>query len=142
MPCSQQVDLYRRRATYCYWKGEPLRVRRGTWFVERSPGEWLPLSENVADQLEEAYRSQVWRPEMGMVREQPEGIVAARLQLTVLTHRSLYALFSSEGEAWLHVDDVVARMKRAMSIARGAPGLRLRRGWLSQDSDGAGAYER
>lgn len=89
---------------------------------------------------------QVWRPELGMIRDQPEGVKAARLQLTSVRGRSMYALFASGTEAWLNSGDMIDRVKRAVGLSRSSPGLRLRRGWEEPESEKGGgkgvSYER
>lgn len=42
-----------------YWNGENRRVLRGHWFARKGGLDWFPLREDVAEQLEIAYRSQV-----------------------------------------------------------------------------------
>lgn len=42
-----------------YWHGENRRVLRGHWFARKGGLDWLPLREDVAEQLELAYRCQV-----------------------------------------------------------------------------------
>lgn len=55
---SFQVDLVKRHSFPVYWDGENRRVLRGHWFA-RKGADWLPLREDVSEQLEIAYRSQV-----------------------------------------------------------------------------------
>ncbi|KAL6514573.1 hypothetical protein OROGR_020152 [Orobanche gracilis] len=52
------VDLTRRHCFPVYWNGENRRVLRGHWFARKGGLDWLPLREDVAEQLEIAYRSQ------------------------------------------------------------------------------------
>lgn len=54
-----QVDLVRRHCFPVYWNGENRRVLRGHWFARKGGLDWLPLREDVAEQLEVAYRRQV-----------------------------------------------------------------------------------
>lgn len=54
-----QVDLVRRHCFPVYWNGENRRVLRGHWFGRKSGLDWLPLREDVSEQLEYAYRTQV-----------------------------------------------------------------------------------
>ena len=58
---AHEADLLLRRAIASYVATPPVRLRRGTWFVEKTNNsdEWLPVSESLADQVEEAYRSLV-----------------------------------------------------------------------------------
>lgn len=49
----------RRHCFPVYWNGENRRVLRGHWFACKGGLDWLPLREDVAEQLEIAYRSQV-----------------------------------------------------------------------------------
>lgn len=54
-----QVDLVKRHLFSVYWNGEDRRVLRGHWFARKGGVDWLPLREDVAEQLEVAYRRQV-----------------------------------------------------------------------------------
>lgn len=54
-----QVELETRRSFPVYWKGEDRRVLRGQWFARTHSSHWLPLREDVADQLEVAYQRRV-----------------------------------------------------------------------------------
>lgn len=54
-----QVDLVRRHSFPVYWNGENRRVLRGHWFAQSGSLDWLPIREDVAEQLEYAYRRQV-----------------------------------------------------------------------------------
>lgn len=56
----KQVDLVKRRCSPVYWKGDNMRVLRGHWFARRTGLDWLPLREDIAEQLESAYASQVY----------------------------------------------------------------------------------
>jgi hypothetical protein len=42
-----------------YWRGEHRRVLRGHWYVRKGGLDWLPLREDVAEQLEIAYHRKV-----------------------------------------------------------------------------------
>lgn len=54
-----QVDLAKRHCFPVYWNADDRRVMRGHWFARKGGLDWLPLREDVAEQLEIAYRSQV-----------------------------------------------------------------------------------
>lgn len=54
-----QVDLVKRHCFPVYWNGEDRRVLRGQWFALNKGLDWLPLREDVAEQLEFAYRGRV-----------------------------------------------------------------------------------
>lgn len=56
---SVQVDLVRRHCFPVYWYGENRRVLRGHWFARKGGLDWHPIREDVSEQLEYAYRSQV-----------------------------------------------------------------------------------
>jgi hypothetical protein len=57
-----QVDLVKRHCFPVYWNGENRRVLRGHWFARKGGLDWLPLREDVAEQLEIAYRSRAsWK---------------------------------------------------------------------------------
>lgn len=72
-----EVDLHRRHCFPVYWQGEDRRVLRGHWFASKDRVNWLPLREDVSEQLEYAYRSQVWHRRTF----QPSGLFAARVEL-------------------------------------------------------------
>ena len=46
------------------------------------------LQETTADELEEAYRGEIWNPARGHTEQQKQGITAARLELRTLTHEA------------------------------------------------------
>ncbi|CAG9461893.1 unnamed protein product [Pedinophyceae sp. YPF-701] len=141
------VHLPDRRLTDSYWPGPAKRVLRGTWFVERGSREWMPLREDIAEQLEEAFRNRVWRPSSGMVRLRSSGIYAARVQLTSSARATgvqhLHALFAGVDEMFLCYEDAYSKLRRAISF-RGdtSPGLRLRRGYKPPEKASEGGYER
>ncbi|XP_058090061.1 phospholipase SGR2 isoform X3 [Magnolia sinica] len=97
-----EVDLAKRHCFPVYWNGENRRVLRGHWFARKNGLDWLPMREDIAEQLEFAYRSQVWHRRTF----QPSGLFAARIDLQGTT-QGLHALFTGEDdtwEAWLGVD--------------------------------------
>ncbi|XP_024026506.1 phospholipase SGR2 isoform X3 [Morus notabilis] len=123
-----EVDLVRRHCFPVYWSGENGRVLRGHWFARKGGLDWLPLREDVAEQLEVAYRGQVWHRR----RFQPSGLFAARVDLQGSTP-GLHALFVGEDdtwEAWLHVDP----SGFSSVIPLGGNGVKLRRGYSKSDS--------
>lgn len=123
-----EVDISKRYCFPVYWHGEHRRVLRGQWFARKGGLEWLPLREDVAEQLEFAYRSQVWHRRTF----QPSGQFAARVDLQGET-QGLHALFMGEDgnwEAWLGVD---ASGISFMIGARGN-GIKLRRGFAPSGS--------
>jgi hypothetical protein len=67
-----------RRCIPVYWRGEHRRVLRGHWYVRKGGLDWLPLREDVAEQLEIAYHRKIWRRRSF----QPSGLYAARVNLT------------------------------------------------------------
>ncbi|XP_043809391.1 phospholipase SGR2 isoform X5 [Manihot esculenta] len=123
-----EVDLVKRRCFPVYWNGENRRVLRGHWFARKAGLDWLPLREDVAEQLEIAYRRQVWRRR----RFQPTGLFAARIDLQGSTP-GLHALFTGEDdtwEAWLNVD--TSGFSSIISLSRN--GIKLRRGYSASHS--------
>jgi hypothetical protein len=58
-PTVLQVDLMRRHCFPVYWNGENRRVLRGHWFARKGGVDWIPLREDVSEQLELAYNCQV-----------------------------------------------------------------------------------
>ncbi|PON57071.1 hypothetical protein PanWU01x14_176610 [Parasponia andersonii] len=123
-----EVDLVRRHCFPVYWNGENRRVLRGHWFARKGGFDWLPLREDVAEQLEAAYRSQIWHRRTF----QPSGLFAARVDLQGSTP-GLHALFLGEDdawEAWLNVDP----SGFSSMIPLGGNGVKLRRGYSKSDS--------
>ncbi|EOY17114.1 Shoot gravitropism 2 (SGR2) isoform 2 [Theobroma cacao] len=117
-----EVDLVERHCFPVYWNGENRRVLRGHWFARKGGIDWLPLREDVAEQLEMAYRSQVWHRRTF----QASGLFAARVDLQGSTP-GLHALFTGEDdtwEAWLNVDasgfsSVISFSGNAVKLRRG-----------------------
>ncbi|RZC53480.1 hypothetical protein C5167_012333 [Papaver somniferum] len=123
-----EVDLVTRQCFPVYWTGENRRVLRGHWFGRKSGLDWLPVREDVAEQLEFAYRGQVWHQR----RFQPSGLYAARVDLQG-SSPGLHALFIGEDdnwEAWLNFG--TAGFSNVISL-RGN-GIQLRRGCASPGS--------
>ncbi|KAI3972694.1 hypothetical protein MKX01_019352 [Papaver californicum] len=123
-----EVDLAKRHCFPVYWSGENRRVLRGHWFARKSGLDWLPLREDVAEQLEFAYRKQVWHRRTF----QQSGLFAARIDLQGFTP-GLHALFTGEDdtwEAWLNADSY------GFSNVVGLKGnaIKLRRGYSSSGS--------
>lgn len=123
-----EVDLIKRHCFPVYWSGEIRRVLRGHWFARKGGLDWLPLREDVSEQLEFAYRSKVWHRRSF----QPSGLFAARVDLQGST-QGLHALFTGEDdtwEAWLNVD---ASGFSGVINFRGN-GIMLRRGYAASKS--------
>ncbi|CAN0928024.1 Phospholipase SGR2 [Linum grandiflorum] len=118
-----EVDLVRRHCFPVYWNGENWRVLRGHWFARKGGLDWLPVREDVAEQLEVAYRNQVWHRRTF----QPSGLFAARVELQGSTP-GLHALFMGEDdtwEAWLNADASGV----ASIVNFSGNGIKLRRGY-------------
>ncbi|KAL2520261.1 Phospholipase SGR2 [Forsythia ovata] len=123
-----EVDLIKRHCFPVYWNGENRRVLRGHWFALKGGLDWLPLREDVAEQLEFAYRCQVWHRRTF----QPSGLFAARVDLQGSTP-GLHALFTGEDdtwEAWLIAD----ASSFGNVIGCGRNGIKLRRGYAPSQS--------
>lgn len=123
-----EVDLVRRHCFPVYWNGENRRVLRGHWFARKGGLDWLPLREDVAEQLEFAYRCQVWHRRTF----QPSGLFAARVDVQGSTP-GLHALFTGEDgtwEAWLNVDS----SGFTGAIGFSGNGIKLRRGFSGSQS--------
>ncbi|URD95975.1 DDHD [Musa troglodytarum] len=90
-----EVDLIKRHCFPVYWSGENRRVLRGHWFAHKDGNDWLPLREDVAEQLELAYCCQVWRRRTF----QPSGQFAARIDLQGTTE-GLHAIFTGDDDSW------------------------------------------
>ncbi|KAK4792653.1 hypothetical protein SAY86_023088 [Trapa natans] len=123
-----EVDLVRRHSFPVYWHGENRRVLRGHWFAQKGGLDWLPLREDVAEQLEFAYQSQVWHRRTF----QPSGLFAARVDLQGSTP-GLHALFTGEDDtwdAWLNVDS--SGLSGVIGLS--GNGIKLRRGYSPSQS--------
>ncbi|KAK7263811.1 hypothetical protein RJT34_31408 [Clitoria ternatea] len=123
-----EVDLIKRHCFPVYWNGENRRVLRGHWFARKGGLDWLPLREDVSEQLEIAYRRQVWHRRTF----QPSGLFAARINLQGFTP-GLHALFTGEDdtwEAWLNVD--ASGFSSFVSLTGNA--IKLRRGYSPSNS--------
>ncbi|KAL8167211.1 hypothetical protein V2J09_008710 [Rumex salicifolius] len=118
-----EVDLLRRHSFPVYWNGENRRVLRGHWFAQSSGLDWLPIREDVAEQLEYAYRRQVWHRRTF----QTSGLFAARVDLQGSTH-GLHALFTGEDDTWEAYLNVDASGFSSV-INFGGNGIKLRRGY-------------
>ncbi|XP_073302244.1 phospholipase SGR2-like isoform X1 [Primulina huaijiensis] len=118
-----EVDLTKRHCFPVYWNGENRRVLRGHWFARKGGLDWLPVREDVSEQLEYAYRNQVWHRRTF----QESGLFAARVDLQG-SNSGLHALFTGEDdtwEAWLKCD--VSGFSRVMGF--GGNTFKLRRGY-------------
>ncbi|XP_062107910.1 phospholipase SGR2 isoform X2 [Humulus lupulus] len=122
-----EVDLEKRYSFPVYWSGENRRVLRGHWFARKGGLDWLPLREDVAEQLEIAYRSKVWRRR----RFQPSGLFAARVDLQ--GSLGLHALFTGEDDTWEAWVNIEASGFSSV-IPFGAKGIKLRRGYSTSHS--------
>ncbi|CAN1196207.1 Phospholipase SGR2 [Linum perenne] len=123
-----EVDLVRRHCFPVYWNGENWRALRGHWFARKGGIDWLPVREDVAEQLEVAYRNQVWHRRTF----QPSGLFAARVELQGSTP-GLHALFMGEDdtwEAWLNAD--ASGVAGIVNFSRN--GIKLRRGYSASCS--------
>ncbi|WOL03623.1 phospholipase SGR2 [Canna indica] len=120
-----EVDLTKRHCFPVYWSGENRRVLRGHWFARKGGLDWFPLREDIAEQLELAYRFRVWHRRTF----QPSGQFAARIDLQGTT-RGLHALFTGEDdtwEAWLAFDSTGFSLGSGNSV-------KLRRGFSTSGS--------
>ncbi|CAM0910743.1 unnamed protein product [Alopecurus aequalis] len=118
-----EVDLMRRHCFPVYWNGENRRVLRGHWFARKGGLDWIPLREDVSEQLEQAYLRKAWHRRSF----QPSGLFATRIDLQGSTP-GLHALFTGEDdtwEAWL-VFDTGPKL--------GSNTIKLRRGFSSSGS--------
>ncbi|KAK9060738.1 hypothetical protein SSX86_021444 [Deinandra increscens subsp. villosa] len=123
-----EVDLVRRHCFPVYWDGDNRRVLRGHWFARKGGLDWLPLREDVSEQLEFAYHGKVWRRRTF----QPSGLFAARVDMQG-SSPGLHGLFTGDDdtwEAWLNVD-----ASGISSIVKfGGKGIKLRRGYAPSKS--------
>ena len=52
------VIIDKREKMPVYWSGEPMTIRRCSWFHRRSTeGRWIPYEEEVAEKLEQEYQA-------------------------------------------------------------------------------------
>ncbi|KAM0881939.1 hypothetical protein ACQ4PT_032581 [Festuca glaucescens] len=112
-----EVDLMRRHCFPVYWNGENRRVLRGHWFARTGGLDWIPLREDVSEQLELAYNCQVWHRR----KFQPSGLFAARVDVQGSTP-GLHAFFTGEDdtwEAWLVFDTGPKLGSNTIKIRRG-----------------------
>ncbi|XP_076945933.1 phospholipase SGR2-like [Bidens hawaiensis] len=123
-----EVDLLRRHSFPVYWNGDNRRVLRGHWFARKGTLDWFPLREDVAEQLEFAYRSRVWHRRTF----QPSGLFAARVDMQG-SSPGLHALFTGEDDtwdAWLNIPS----SGFSGIVKFGGTGLKLRRGYAPSHS--------
>ncbi|KVI01294.1 DDHD-like protein [Cynara cardunculus var. scolymus] len=150
-----EVDLVRRHSFPVYWNGDNRRVLRGHWFARKGSLDWLPLREDVAEQLEFAYRSRAIRivsfgpilsalellvSFVGILFQvwhrrtfQPSGLFAARVDMQG-SSPGLHALFTGEDDtwdAWLNV----GASGFASIVNFGGTGIKLRRGYAPSLSE-------
>uniref|UniRef100_A0A1D2AB48 DDHD domain-containing protein n=1 Tax=Auxenochlorella protothecoides TaxID=3075 RepID=A0A1D2AB48_AUXPR len=139
-----EVHLPTRLQSSSYFPAPRHRVLRGTWFAEKAPGDWVPLKESLAEQLEEGYRQQLWLP--GRMSGKPgsspvpvsggrptragaaeETLKGGKLELNTRVDRGLHALYAAPGEMYLCPSGTMAWItKRLGSEGR----MRLRRGYV------------
>jgi hypothetical protein len=82
-----EADLEARVAKPCFWPAPRHRLLRGTWFAEKAAGEWVPLREAVAEQLEQAQASAVWADGRGRLAVQDDGTTAGERWPRLLPYR-------------------------------------------------------
>ncbi|CAI7795361.1 unnamed protein product, partial [Closterium sp. NIES-53] len=117
-----EVDLGRRRSYAVYWEGEDRRVLRGLWFGKgKAQLTWQPLREDVAEQLEEAYRKRVWRRRWFL----PSGLFASRVPIAG-AGEGVSAVFTGDDSSWraqLWVEGarLFSSPLHAMAVRRGFP---------------------
>ncbi|KAK4408753.1 Phospholipase SGR2 [Sesamum angolense] len=122
-----EVDLVKRHCFPVYWNGENRRVVRGHWFARKGGLDWLPLREDVSEQLEYAYRSQSPKTKLKL------GFFSFRCGIDEpFNHQGLHALFTGEDdtwEAWLSVDSGFSSV-----VGFGRNNSKLRRGYAPSQS--------
>ncbi|KAL8142744.1 hypothetical protein V2J09_015776 [Rumex salicifolius] len=123
-----EVDLLKRHSFPVYWNGENRRVLRGHWFAQSGGLNWLPVREDVSEQLEFAYCRQVWHRRTF----QPSGLFAARVDMQGSTP-GLHALFTGEDDTWEALLNVDASGFSSV-INFGGNGIKLRRGYAPSQS--------
>lgn len=126
-----EVILSKRILKPSYCPDTSHRVIRGSWFVEKGPGEWVPLREALADQIDQAYRSSAWKESSGLPREtQSDGRTASKLELTAVQKSSshMHVLWYGPNEAFLIIKE------SGFAWLRSPSSYRLRRGYRSPES--------
>eukprot|EP01137_Pigoraptor_chileana_P034859 Opistho-2@28032 len=95
---------------------------RGTWFQASLTGDWRPLDETMAEQLEIAFRCRPWE-------------ATQRFNIADGSH---FAMFYGSDDVWLFSDDVTSRIGRSIGEAVGkierVGGTRLKRGYRPRDA--------
>jgi hypothetical protein len=119
-----------------FWEGSARqRVLRCTWQCQRW-SHWEALGAPLTALLEIAWRSGAWRERA--VQPGAAAITAARVELAAEGLPSgLHALFVSDSECYLVQDNLQSKLSHAVGLdggVKGAPGLRLRRGWEGDDA--------
>nr|XP_043630701.1 phospholipase SGR2-like isoform X2 [Erigeron canadensis] len=123
-----EVDLLKRQSFPVYWNGDNRRVLRGHWFARKGSLDWLPLREDIAEQLEFAYHSRIWHRRTF----QPSGLFAARVDMQG-SSPGLHALFTGEDDtwdAWLNVPS----HGFAGIVNIGGTAIKVRRGYAPSQS--------
>ncbi|XP_078443291.1 shoot gravitropism 2 (SGR2) [Wolffia australiana] len=113
-----EVDLAKRHCFPVYWSGENRRVLRGHWYARKGSLDWLPLREDISEQLEVSYHRKVWQRRSF----QPSGLFAARVDVQGFSEGS-HALFTGEDDSW-----------EAWLVASRGNTVKLKRGFSSLDS--------
>lgn len=132
-----EVDLFKRAMKPCYWPAGSQAVLRGTWFVNKQ-GDYVPLRETIAEKLEQAFLSRAWDPAKGLLKQQNDGRMAAKVELTSHHgHSDMYALFFSGYEIYLAWDTSFSWIKKKLSKTGGESRMILRRGYQEPETQAA-----
>ncbi|CAO3623533.1 unnamed protein product [Cunninghamella blakesleeana] len=51
-----EVDINKRAIDPIYWEGPTFEIRRATWFTQGDGSKWVPVEENLAEQIEIGYQ--------------------------------------------------------------------------------------
>ncbi|PWA72175.1 shoot gravitropism 2 (SGR2) [Artemisia annua] len=89
----RHVDLLKRHSFPVYWNGDNRHVLRGHYFSRKGSLDWFPLREDVAEQLEFAYRNRVWHCRTF----QPSGLFVSRVDMQG-SSPGLHAIFTGEDD--------------------------------------------
>eukprot|EP01137_Pigoraptor_chileana_P034860 Opistho-2@28042 len=91
-------NITRRTCAPVYWTGKSVSIMRGTWFQASLTGDWRPLDETMAEQLEIAFRCRPWE-------------ATQRFNIADGSH---FAMFYGSDDVWLFSDDVTSRIGRSI----------------------------
>eukprot|EP01025_Chloroclados_australasicus_P010893 TRINITY_DN1460_c0_g5_i1.p1 TRINITY_DN1460_c0_g5~~TRINITY_DN1460_c0_g5_i1.p1 ORF type:complete len:674 (+),score=66.25 TRINITY_DN1460_c0_g5_i1:270-2024(+) len=106
------------------WKEEHYEIRRGSWFVERGQDVWVPLSHDLAQQLEWAFNHRFYQQQEGT-----QTLDKVELRSQLKGGDKYFIHWEKEDNAmYLCQNNTLSTLQRKIGMAK-APGARLRRGY-------------